>query len=394
MNRRMAGIWRGDAAARCAMALLAVLMLLGYSFIAQADQQTDQQAQAWPTAPTQQPAAGPGSSDYSYDRVRVRRYGSGADTVWLFAPAGQIDRPLPVILYVHGMNLPHYRVSWLWIEHLVKRGNLVIYPQYQQGSITNPKAFTDTTAKAARLALSKMDGDTLPKADRQRFAMLGHSLGGIILMNLAARHEHFGLPQPKALMPIQPGDVRARTGLGALMPKVAEDHTSVPADTLLLIVATVGDRYVGRRFAYQIYHDTARIDPADKDLLILADDTHGRPILSADHFLPLAYRSRLGTRRVDAYDLALWRWFDALCSAAFHDGKHRSIALGNTPEQRDIGRWSDGQPIRPPMVLDPEPGHWPGSVAEALLEMDADAKAHAKQAADADAGAYADGAEP
>jgi hypothetical protein len=46
-----------------------------------------------------------------------------------------------------------------------------------------------------------------------------------------------------------------------------------------------------------------------------------------------------------------WKPFDALCDAAFY-GRHRAEALGNSPQQRYMGRWSDGVPVREVVVTE------------------------------------------
>jgi hypothetical protein len=59
--------------------------------------------------------------------------------------------------------------------------------------------------------------------------------------------------------------------------------------------------------------------------------------------------------KVDAIDwYGYWKLFDALCDAAFR-GKNRKVALGNTPEQRYMGKWSDGTPVKELVVVaDPD----------------------------------------
>ena len=49
------------------------------------------------------------------------------------------------------------------------------------------------------------------------------------------------------------------------------------------------------------------------------------------------------TNALDYY--GFWKLFDGLCDAAFR-GANREYALGNTPEQRFMGRWSDGTPVK------------------------------------------------
>ena len=49
---------------------------------------------------------------------------------------------------------------------------------------------------------------------------------------------------------------------------------------------------------------------------------------------------------LDALDYyGFWKLFDGLSDAAFF-GTHREFALGNTPEQRYMGKWSDGTPVK------------------------------------------------
>lgn len=306
-------------------------------------------------SPPDQPLTGPGGRDYAYRRVRVTSYGQGADRYWLFEPDENVSEPMPVVVFVHGLNAVNYGNTWLWIEHLVRKGNLVIFPQYQSGGWVDPRTFTDKAADAIREGLTRFNGDRHTQADKNRFAMVGHSLGGTILANLAARYEHYGLPKPLALMAVQPGDVKTDQGLAAFLPSIMEDHTTIGRGTLMLVIASEDDNIVGQSVAESIYKNTTAIDADDKDLLLIRADDHGRPALVADHFVPTAYVDARGNKVVDAYDYALWRWFDALTDAAYDDGKHRDFALGNTPQQRFMGRWSDGTPIRQVLVID-DPG--------------------------------------
>ena len=55
---------------------------------------------------------------------------------------------------------------------------------------------------------------------------------------------------------------------------------------------------------------------------------------------------------VNVYDwYGFWKWFDALCDAAFY-GRNREYALGGTPAQKNMGTWDDGTPVKLPRVTD------------------------------------------
>ena len=98
------------------------------------------------------------------------------------------------------------------------------------------------------------------------------------------------------------------------------------------------------------------MDPQNKNFVIVHSDSHGTPPLIANHLAPvapdLAYNSggdiaaathpalRNPSMMIDALDYyGFWKLFDGLCDAAFF-GTDRQYALGNTPEQRNMGKWS------------------------------------------------------
>jgi hypothetical protein len=96
--------------------------------------------------------------------------------------------------------------------------------------------------------------------------------------------------------------------------------------------------------------------------VLVRSDYHGTPALVASHLAPvapsLAYNeggdiaaaSRPSMRHASVMLGAMdyygfWKLFDGLSDAAFY-GTNRQYALGNTPEQRYMGKWSDGTPVK------------------------------------------------
>lgn len=310
--------------------------------------------------PPTQPDQGPGGSDYAYSQTLATGYGSGADRYWIIEPTKPVkagDKPMPVVVFVHGLGMTNHSGYNAWINHLARRGNIVIYPAYHTGGVVDPTAFTDAAAKATREALKRCDGKQHHFADLDRLTMIGHSLGGTIIANLAARPRHFGLPAPHALMLLQPGDTRADQGIGALFPSITEDHTTIPAMTLMLIVDVKDDYFVSPKAGQRIYDNANKIDPSNKRRLLLQTDDHGDPSIIADHMHPLGWTPRQDSQgRVNAYDYAAWRWFDALQAAGHGDTDHHPQVFGEAA--LDLGRWSDGTAVRPPVDVSdggPEP---------------------------------------
>lgn len=334
-----------------------------------------------PTPPTQ-PQTGPGGKQYAHAGVTKNRYGKGAQEYWIFEPDSPKPRTAPVIVFLHGwggMNPLYYGA---WLDHLVKRGNIVIYPRYQASLLTAIRDFTPNTLHAVTDAVSRLKSEPgHVSADLTKFATVGHSLGGILAANVAALASESKLPRVSAVMSVEPGITEAPINVPLA------DLKKLPRETLLLTLAGDQDTLVRDADAKKIYYESTRISANNKDFVTLVSDSHGRPALQASHRAPTAHdksydsgegvgggpaeangvgglptrqidgppssqRSRLDSMIVNALDFyGTWKLFDALCDAAFY-GKNREYALGNTPQQRFMGVWSDGVPVKELKITD------------------------------------------
>jgi acetyl esterase/lipase len=317
--------------------------------------------------PPQQPGVGPGGKQYAHANVTKNRYGTGGQEYWLFEPDNPKPKSAPVVVFMHGwggVNPVHYGA---WLEHLVRRGNIVIYPRYQNSLITPVSEFTPNTMHALDEAIKRLEkekGHVEP--DLNRFAVVGHSMGGLLAANVAALARESGLPRVKAVMSVEPGITASPIGFPLA------DLKKIAGETLLLAVVGDQDGLVGDRDAKRIYEESQNILARNKDFITLVTDERGIPALRAGHRAPTApsasYDSNENTgeiaRRVgsllsrrnrpsapespaaNALDFyGTWKLFDGLCDAAFF-GKNREYALGNTPQQRFMGKWSDGVPVK------------------------------------------------
>jgi hypothetical protein len=320
--------------------------------------------------PPEQPALGPGGADYRHGGVRkCGPFGSGGQTCWIFEPAAPVCVTAPIVVFLHGYGGVESGSSGAWISHLVRKGHIVIFPLYQ----TDPFGLENYTRDAmvgvrnAWKVLAEEAGHPRPDPEG-RWAVLGYSLGASIGANLCAMAEKEGLPVPRALMACNAGDANV---LLEFATPVLQSPSEIP-DLFLLVVAGAEDRLVGETVSRAIFEKSVRVQPRNKNLIRLESDSHGQPGLVADHFAPVcpdmslsnfedlqsvfSGRAQLGGKRkgrggrADALDYyGYWKWMDALIGAAFH-GNSRDAALGNTPAQRFMGVWSDGTPVREPMV--------------------------------------------
>jgi len=333
--------------------------------------------------PPAQPASGPGGKQYAHTAVTKNRYGKGGEEYWIFEPDAPKPALAPVVVFLHGwggMNPLYYGA---WIDHLVKRGNIVIYPRYQASLLTGIREFTPNTLTAIKEALKRLQTESGHiKPDLNQFATVGHSLGGVLAASVAALASEHGLPRVSAVMSVAPGITEAPINIPLA------DLKKIPPETLLLSLAGDQDTLVRDTDAKRIYYESTRVPASNKDFVTMVSDTHGMPGLQASHRAPTAMdkaydsgegftggpgessdragglptrrvdgpqsgrRDRLETMMVNALDFyGTWKLFDALCDAAFH-GKNREYALGNTPQQRFMGVWSDGVPVKELKITD------------------------------------------
>ena len=306
-----------------------------------------------------QPLSGPGSADYRHTAVTKNSYGRGDDQYWIFEPASPTPKSAPLIVFNHGwiaMNPGNYGA---WIDHLVRRGNIVVYPRYQSSRRTPPDKMTHNAINAVKNAITHLQSETHVTPQLDKFAIVGHSLGGGITANMAALATTVGLPEPKAITLAEPGE-GGNIGAHILHP----DLSTISPNVLLQVVIGSEDTIAGSDIGKRIIKQTPQIPPSNKEFITIFSDYHGDPPLVADHYAPVAPDNRynMGRRKflslirrsvhrilgaeVDALDyFGFWKLFDGVTDAAFY-GKNREYALGNTPKQRFMGTWSDGTPVK------------------------------------------------
>lgn len=316
---------------------------------------------AAPTPPTQ-PAHGPGGADYTHARVVARQVRPGAQGWWLFTPAEPNPVSAPVVVFCHGwgaLDPNNYRA---WIDHIVRRGNIVIWPNYQASLLTPGGDFLPDAIAGIRAALADLQrGAGGIRPDLNHVAIVGHSAGGVLAAEIAAAAQRSGLPLFSAVMPVEPGDGSEDGRRRVTVPHT--DLSSMPAQTRLLVVVGADDHRAYESLGLGFYADTLRVPAANKNVLELESDDHGSPALIANHAAPGGtLNSRPARRRalipdfehagvVDALDwYGNWKLFDALRDCAFY-ARECGAALGGGSAQTYMGAWSDGVPVKPMRVL-------------------------------------------
>jgi len=302
--------------------------------------------QPWPPAPPGQPSQGPGGSDYAHASHTVVERGLGDRKYWVYQPAEPQPAQAPVVVFLHGWGVLSPDPYLFWLEHLVRKGNIVIYPRYQASWLTPTDTFTQNAIDAVKDALNWLERDPgRVQPDRTKFAILGHSYGGTITANMAHRWESAGLPQPRAIMPVQPGTEDGGTDN-------IDSLSDIPSTVLMNCHVGADDKAAGRAVCDIIWDRTSQIPAANRDYVVMYSDPYGEPDLDADHRAPAGGPNG---EEVDALDwYGFWKDFDALRDCAFY-GTNCAYGVGDTPEHRFMGFWSDGTPVRELQITDAKP---------------------------------------
>ncbi|HEY8564720.1 MAG TPA: alpha/beta hydrolase [Beijerinckiaceae bacterium] len=343
--------------------------------------------------PPPQPKAGAGGADYAAGDVVKRAVGRASAATYVFHRAGTPDQPRPVAVFLHAWGATNPQIYGGWIEHLARKGYLVLYPRFQELNRTRPAEATAQAVGLLKDAFAQLGQDAEAKPDLGRVVLVGHSAGAALAFNLAAKAAQDGLPVPKLVLGTMPGGVAKDEKSRGI---VLEDLSRIDPATLLVTV--IGDRewQASDRTAKRLMREASSVPLTRKVLMRAPSDEYGFPTLAAalaspgstkDAFDgakiklppdppvdPKAPKARapkwsadmvlsgeqsilvaqLGQNVTDSVDYyAFWKTLDLAATAAF-EGKDGET-LRKDAALTDMGRWSDGWPVKRLSAEAPKP---------------------------------------
>ena len=183
------------------------------------------------------------------------------------------------MVFLHGWGAVNPQVYGGWIEHLARRGYLVLFPRYQELNRTRPADATALAGGLVKDALAALASDADAKPDTGRVALVGHLAGSAIAANLAAEAGKLGLPKPKLVFATMPGGIaKDAASRGILLGDLAA------VDPATMVVTVIGDRDARAAdvAARRLLRETTAV-PVERKLFVRAlSDDHGFPTLSAN----------------------------------------------------------------------------------------------------------------
>lgn len=306
------------------------------------------------------PVEGPGSFIYQHQEVIFHDYAENPDGFWLFEPASPKPDSAHVVVFNHGYGAYNPMIYGLWIKHIVKKGNIVIFPRYQKNLwFPRPNKFSKNVSKAIRDALKLMETKDFVKPITSELALVGHSYGGVVSADLAVNFKAHKIPQPKAILLCSPGSGPLKGGL-------LKTYDGIPEETKLLIMVSENDHVVGQKFGKKVfdtaikvkqrnliwqYHDNTTSPPqyAGHNECYSIDETYDTGIRNGTTKRAIK-RNRLSNVDYHGY----WKLLDALLDCS-RNGDNCEFAFGNTTQQRSLGNMQDGTPLKELEITIPTP---------------------------------------
>lgn len=304
-----------------------------------------------------QPLTGPGGQEYSHKgHATIDNYAKETG-YYIYMPVGPNEEPQEsqVIVFFHGYGAINPMLYGAWLNHLVRRGNIVIYPRYQNKILgTRTDAFVPNVQIALKDAFNELEEKGV-SFDRKKIIYTGHSYGGSLTGYIAVNYSEMGLEKPKAVFMCEPGT-------GPFKGTKLETYKEIPSDVNTLIMVGDNDLTVGQSLGLRMF--TTAVNVENINLVWQFRDKHGEPSISASHYEPQSWDSAFDnginnlttkrarkTTKLDAVDFyGYWKLFDALIDYSI-EGKNREYCFDGGAEQTYMGKWTDGTPLKPLMVF-------------------------------------------
>jgi dienelactone hydrolase len=304
----------------------------------------------------------------THGAVLALALGQGAARVYVFLPERPaLTGPVPIVFFHHGWLGMDPKNFGALIDHLAREGQVVVYPVYQESAATSPQVIVANAAAADRAALRVLAAQGLAP-DPRRILYFGYSMGAAISLDLAIAPNRYGLPPPRALVLLAPGDAPA-VATGAAGRPIIGNLSRLPRTLPVAIMAGAQDTQIGlptgRALAARLCHV---ILPDRLALLVLPGDSHDGVTVHAGHGSPGAPDPRYdfaltdqdfpkllpgesgfppspSLNQLDFY--GYWKVTDALADSLPTDALPPVVFGHGTAAQLDLGTWPDGTPFKP-----------------------------------------------
>jgi hypothetical protein len=304
--------------------------------------------------PPDQPKTGPGGAEYKASEVKKRAVGRASAATYVFHAAEKAAAPRPVIVFLHSWGGTNPQNYGRLIEHMARKGYLVLFPRFQEVNRSRAADATDLSVALLKDAFQSLKDD--PKE---------------------------GLPVPKLVLGAMPGGIASDAKSRGIL---LDDLKDLNSSTLLIMMSGDREHLAADRTGRRILKEASEI-PANRKLFVrVQSDSHGYPPLTATLVSPAApnpaydggaiqlppdpprdpkqrppafkwtadmalsgeqtvLTAQLANNATDTLDyFGFWKTLEMAAEAAF--AGRDAASLRADPKFVDMGSWSDGWPVK------------------------------------------------
>lgn len=254
------------------------------------------------------------------------------EKVQVFRPSG-VAQPVPVVFFAPGFNNNDPDEYRPLINHIVSRGYALVYAPFQvvSGDISLHEKRYNTIWAGFEEAVKRFGSSF----DLTRVGFAGHSYGAS------------ALPAMMQQSVVERGWGKNGAFIYSMAPWYVyefdiKQYVDWPQQVKLLVEVYEDDGVCDHRLGKEIF-ERVNLPSSEKDFVMLRGETRLGYKLNAEHGTP---STASGENALDYY--CVYRLLDALADYAFNGSEAgKRVALSNgSSEQRFMGRWPDGQPVR------------------------------------------------
>ena len=279
------------------------------------------------------PSVGPGSTEH-HIATTIQVFEQGEQTAtgstkvtWFVPDVLAHGDSAPVVVYLHGFSAGVPGLYRGHIDHLVRQGNIVVFPAYNTTSLANDldqNVMVDRIVANVDTALGALG----TAADTSQLYVYGHSAGAAF----GSVWEHNGGIAPKGIVLAHPSIDLSSIPVPVEVTPV-DWAAEVPSTTAPVVVLT-GDADTIAAPAEAVELFGYLTGAAVRVVWEARSDARMHPPITAGHLAPLALP--VGADTLD------WRFFWAALD---------QMMAGQVEPAFDFGEWSNGEPVLPPVVL-------------------------------------------
>ncbi|RLD21048.1 MAG: hypothetical protein DRI69_05015 [Bacteroidetes bacterium] len=289
-------------------------------------------------------------SNDTIDQILVLNHYAEEDGFVLYLPLENCeDDTLDLVVFVHGFGALNPKVYGGWIEHLVSKGNAVLFPRYQMSIFTTSTSDFVPNTVAAIKGVYGLSAQYNYHLNMDYIDLIGHSYGGVIIGNIAATYRVHDIPTPRVAFLCEPGS-------GPLTGAVLDSYQAIDKDLMLIIIVGDEDHTVGQKLGVIVYETAVQTD--HRMLFWQFADENGDERIEASHYEPYAFDSRFDVgienftiKRAEKVSMlnqvdyhGYWQIFDTHQERA--NNGNRMIEAELIEQLSNLGTWSDGTPVK------------------------------------------------